>query len=307
MHRITFRQFWELSEIYTAPLNLFLILMGVSIAAFQYQWALQLNLLVYLAIIVMFHITVNIFNHYMDYQNASDPHYKEVTNIIGRDHLSLNLVRNLYLIGLGVSFILGLWLVWQTNLLVGFLGLLGFYIGLFYSYGKHPLNSLPIAEALTGTASGFFVPVLGFYLTLNSRLAVNFTMILQVFIICLPLVLMMFNNLLANNTCDLEEDIKNGRKTLVYYIGQKLAVNLLIRLYWLSYLLLPILVAFGIAPWEVLFLFLVLPKGLQGLKIYRDKQDKQRTFPIVLKTMASLMIGYPLLYFVGTILHLIFS
>lgn len=54
-----------------------------------------------------------------------------------------------------ISFILGAYLVSQTNLMVGILGFIGFYIGLFYSYGKYPLNSLPIAETITAIASGF--------------------------------------------------------------------------------------------------------------------------------------------------------
>ncbi|MBV7390872.1 prenyltransferase [Enterococcus alishanensis] len=302
-NKFTFRQFWELSEIYTAPLNLFLILMGVSIAMDQFDWGISLDLFLYGLILIIFHVTANIFNHYMDYKNASDQHYREVTNVIGREKLSLKFVRNLYLICLFIAFLLGVWLVLRTNIIVGILGLIGFYIGLFYSYGKHPLNSLPIAEVLTGTTSGFFIPVIGFYLAIDGKIEVTPFMIFEVFILCLPLSMMMFNNLLANNTSDLEEDVKNGRKTLVYYLGKKTAVSVLLIVFAISYLLLPIFVFLGIAPWPILILFLFLPKSIQGLKIYQQKQDKATTFPIVLKTMSLVMIGYPLLYFIGSLIH----
>lgn len=249
----------------------------------------------------MFHITVNVFNHYMDYRNASDENYKQHTNIIGRDHLDLRFVRNFYLFNLIISFILGLILVWRTNWVIGVLGVIGFYIGLFYSYGRRPLNSLPIAEALTGTASGFFITVVSYYLAVYQTQVITLAMIGKVFLISLPLVLMMFNNLLANNTCDLEEDIENHRKTLVYYLGKPAAVKLLLTIYVFSFIWLAILVITGLAPWTVLFLLFLFPKNWQSLKKYRTLQDKKTTFPIVLKAMSAIMVIYPVLYFIGSL------
>ncbi|MGM0301040.1 1,4-dihydroxy-2-naphthoate octaprenyltransferase [Enterococcus sp. AZ048] len=301
MKHLTFKQFWELTEIYTAPLNLFIILLGYAIANFQLNSVPSPEFFLFVLIIVMFHITVNVFNHYMDYRNASDEKYKQQTNIIGRDHLDLRFVRNFYLGNLLISFLLGLVLVWRTNWVIGVLGIIGFYIGLFYSYGRRPLNSLPIAEALTGTASGFFITVVSYYLTVYQTHAITPAMIGNVFLISLPLVLMMFNNLLANNTCDLEEDIENHRKTLVYYLGKPAAVKFLLSVYVFSFLWLIVLVVAGLAPWTILFLVFLFPKNWQNLKRYRALQDKRTTFPIVLKAMSALMVLYPVLYFIGSL------
>ncbi len=301
MKHLTFKQFWELTEIYTAPLNLFIILLGYAIANFQLNSVPSPEFFLFVLIIVMFHITVNVFNHYMDYRNASDEKYKQQTNIIGRDHLDLRFVRNFYWGNLLISFLLGLVLVWRTNWVIGVLGIIGFYIGLFYSYGRRPLNSLPIAEALTGTASGFFITVVSYYLTVYQTHAITPAMIGNVFLISLPLVLMMFNNLLANNTCDLEEDIENHRKTLVYYLGKPAAVKVLLSVYVFSFLWLIVLVVAGLAPWTVLFLVFLFPKNWQNLKRYRALQDKRTTFPIVLKAMSALMVLYPVLYFIGSL------
>ena len=300
LKQLTFKQFWELSEIYTAPLNLFIILLGYAIAKYQFDSLPSPEFFLFVLIIVMFHITVNVFNHYMDYRNATDENYKQQTNIIGRDHLDLGFVRNFYLFNLLVSFLLGLLLVWRTNWVIGVLGVIGFYIGLFYSYGRRPLNSLPIAEALTGTASGFFIPVISYYLAVYQSHAITLAIIGKVFLISLPLVLMMFNNLLANNTCDLEEDIENHRKTLVYYLGKPLAVKVLSSVYVFSFIWLIILVIAGLAPWTVLFLLFLFPKNWQSLKKYRVLQDKKTTFPIVLKAMSVIMVLYPILYFIGS-------
>ncbi|MEG0731621.1 MAG: prenyltransferase [Vagococcus sp.] len=297
--KLSFKQFWELSEIYTAPLNLFIILLGVSAAKFIQQLSLSKDLLIFIGIILCFHLSVNIFNHWMDYQHASDLHFKEKTNIIGREHLSISVVKRYFYTFMILAALFGLYLVSQTTIIIGILGMLGFYIGLFYSYGKYPINSLLLAETITSIASGFFITFIAFYLAIPHREVVNTRIILSLFFISLPLVLSMFNNLLANNTCDLEEDINNGRKTLVYYIGKKHAVTLLLTLTIASYLWIGILVYLKLAPIVTLGLLILLPITLKELKKYTQYQDKKETFPVVLKTMSVMMVLYPIIYALG--------
>ena len=299
-NKLTFKQFWELSEIYTAPLNLFIILLGISSANFLSTTALSVNLTIFIAIIISFHIAVNIFNNWMDYQNAEDETYKNITNIIGRDNLSLKTVKTFFYGAMLVSAILGAYLVSQTNIIVGILGFIGFYIGLFYSYGKHPINSLPIAETVTAIASGFFITFISFYLMTFEVTTDKSNSLLSIIAISLPLVISMFNNLLANNTCDLEEDINNNRHTLVYYLGKKRAVFLLLSLTGFNFLWLVFLVINQLAPISILVLFLSLPIIIPALKKYSKLQDKKTTFPLVLKSMSIMMIFYPFLYFLGS-------
>ena len=300
--KITFKQFWELSEIYTAPLNLFIILLGISAANFLAHTELSRNLTVFISIILSFHIAVNVFNNWKDFENAEDEGYKTATNIIGRDNLSITTVKVIFYLAMAVSLILGTYLVSQTNLLVGILGFIGFYIGLFYSYGKYPINSLPIAETVTAIASGFFITTIAYYLATLKEPHQTTNFFLSLGAISLPLVISMFNNLLANNTCDLEEDIQNGRKTLVYYLGKEKAVNLLWGLTIFNFVWLIPLVVLGLAPKLILALLLALPFVLKKLRFYKVEQDKQKTFPIVLKSMSLMMVIYPVLYFIGSYL-----
>lgn len=296
-----FKHFWELAEVYTAPLNIFLVLIGASYAQFQFDASLNVPFLIYTLIILSFHVTVNIFNNYMDYKNASEDHqYKQKSNIIGREHLSLTVVFRYFLFFMALSSVLGALLIWMTSIWLMIPGVVGFYIGLFYSAGPRPLNSLPIAETVTALASGYFIPLIALYVLVYQEPAFfNSSVMLNVLLVCLPLVLMMFNNLLANNTCDLEEDIVNHRKTLVYYIGKHRAVRILKFNFIVSFLLLPTLVVFDKAPWSVALLVLILPLLLRKLQPYFTKQDKQKTFPLVLMTMSVLMMGYPCLYLIG--------
>lgn len=298
---LTFKQFWELSEIYTAPLNFFIILLGISSANYLSETTISLNLIVFMAIIMSFHIAVNVFNNWMDYQNAKDLSYKQVTNIIGRDKLSIKQVKTLFYCAMVMSAILGAYLVSQTNIIIGILGFIGFYIGLFYSYGKHPINSLPIAETITAIASGFFITFIAFYLVTLNVSPTQKSSLLAIIAISLPLVISMFNNLLANNTCDLEEDINNNRHTLVYYIGKANAVYLLGFLTLFNYVWLAILVLLNLAPTSVLILYFSVPLIKKSLNHYFLQQDKKQTFPLVLKSMSVMMIFYPILYFIGSL------
>lgn len=301
------KQLWELGEIYTSPLNLFLILLGVSYSRYENGSFFNGQVLLYILLILFFHIAVNVFNNYMDYLNASDEHeYKMKTNIIGRENLSLKTVRTTFIIFLAVATLLGVLLAWQTNWVLLILGLIGFYIGLFYSAGPKPLNSLPIAETVTSLASGFFVPLVGAYLSDFSHTPLTIQFVGKVLLVCLPTVLMMFNNLLANNTCDLEEDIVNGRKTLVYYLGKARSVTVTKITFLFSFVWLFILVFLGLAPWTVLLLVGLLPKSWKNLQAYFSVQDKQKTFPIVLKALGGIMIWYPFLYCVGSFLPALF-
>ena len=298
-----FNLLWELGEIYTAPLNLFLILLGVSFSTYYYNYTWNWRIILYILTILFFHVSVNIFNNYMDDKNASDAHaYKEKSNIIGREHLNLLTVKKTFLFFLAFASLFGLILVWYTNLVLLGLGIVGFYVGLFYSSGPKPLNSLPIAETVTSLFSGFVIPLIAAYLCLYNKINFSFSIIKLIFFISLPMVIMMFNNLLANNTCDLEEDRVNGRKTLVYYLGKKKAVQLFKILFVFAFLWLVVLVYLKLAPLPILILVFLFPKYWKNLTPYFMVQDKQKTFPVALKNMAGVMVFYPILYTIGTLL-----
>lgn len=301
-NRVTFRQFWELSEVYTAPLNLFIILLGSSAAVYLELGKLNWTLALFSFIMIAFHIATNIFNNWMDYRNAQDAYYKAEVNIIGRDQLQIQSVKRLFWIWMVLSFVLGAYLVWVTSWWIALIGVFGFYLGLFYSYGKYPINSLPIAESVTALASGFLIPFIAAYLIQNEMPQFRGHDVLTIFMITLPLVLTMFCNLLANNTCDLEEDVNNHRFTLVYYLGKESAVHLLVLIFAFIAIWLAVLVWLGLAPLTVLLLLIFLPFTVKPLTKYTREQDKKATFPLVLKVMSGVMVGYPLLYGLGTFL-----
>lgn len=298
---MSFKQFWELAEVYTLPLNIFLFLLGISYGHYQYSITIGWELFICLVIIFLFHIAVNIFNNYMDFKNAKDDFddYKMKTNIIGRDQLSLTLVRNLFWIFLLASGLLGAILVAKTGWIVFVFGVIGFSVGIFYSTGPKPLNSLPIAETVTSLAIGFVIPLVSTYLATYQQSPLSIADFGKVFLIALPTVISMFCCLLANNTCDLEEDIENGRHTLVYFIGKKRAVQLFRALLFFVFLWVIFLAVFKLAPLTILGLLLLFPLVWKNMQPYFKAQIKLKTFPKVIASFSLVIVCYSLLFLVG--------
>lgn len=297
---MSFKTLWELGEIYTTPLDWFLVLLGMAYSGYSQGSFFNWRILIFLVVLFLYHITMNIFNNYMDFKNAKDDIYKKQTSTISKWGLSLKTVKRTFFIFLVISLFFGAILVFSTDSLVLILGLLGYYVGFGYSYGRRPINSLPIAETVPAVLSGFMIPILSAYLANYGAVKLTFHSFGGMLIGFMPMFFCMFNNLLANNTCDLEEDIKNGRKTLVYYIGKKNSVNLLILVTCLSYVAIIVAVYFKQAPSLTLVLLLLFPITLKVLRPYFKQQIKKQTFPLVLKGMTLIMFGYPIVYLIGS-------
>lgn len=296
---MTLKILWELGEIYTTPLDWFLVLLGMAYSRYTQGNFFNWRILIFLIVLFFYHITMNVFNNYMDYRNAKDDNYKKQTSTVSKWNLSLETVKRTFLFFLIISLFFGAILVFSTDRLVLVLGLLGYYVGFSYSYGRRPINSLLIAETIPAVLSGLMIPMLGAYLANYGAVKLTFHSIGGMVLGFMPMFFCMFNNLLANNTCDLEEDIKNGRKTLVYYIGKKNSVLLLTLLTCLSYVSILVAVYFKQAPVLSIGMILLFPITLKMLRPYFGQQIKKQTFPLVLKGMSLIMFGYPIVYLIG--------
>ncbi len=139
---LTWPVFYELTEIYTAPLNIMWFVLGSAIAQYHLGTVNWLNVTLCLVSVFIFDLAVNVSDNYYDYRHARDREgYAQKTNPIGRLQLPVagvgRLALGLYLI----SLIPGIWLVMRTGWLVLVLGLVGYVIGIFYTAGPYPINA----------------------------------------------------------------------------------------------------------------------------------------------------------------------
>jgi 1,4-dihydroxy-2-naphthoate octaprenyltransferase len=250
-------------------------------------------------------MAVDIMDNYMDYHNATDVHdYKHETNIIGRENLSLSLVRNMMWGFIIVSALMGIYLASQTSWVILWLGMFSYAMGIFYSAGPKPLSSLPVGEVTSGLTMGVVIPLICVYLNIYDIVSFDWHLIGSVTMMSLPAAFSIANLMLANNTCDVEEDILNNRHTLVSYIGNKKAVTLFQILVIATFVAATISVIFKIVPLTLLLLWAIFPKVWQNTKAYSKEQIKTKTFPLAIKNLAMVVAVQVVLFFIGALFHL---
>ncbi|KRO27915.1 1,4-dihydroxy-2-naphthoate polyprenyltransferase [Lactiplantibacillus fabifermentans] len=254
----------------------------------EFKWA---NSIIYLIAQVAIALFVTGFNNVQDYYLAKDIHYRDTYNIIGREHLSPRRSLHMMLAMLATAIILGIVLVFRTNLLLLFMGAAAIGVAVFYTYGPIPFSRFPLGELLSGTVEGFGVFFLAVYMNVPTpmlmgfhfnwpyfSLAGNLQNILVMILVGLPNIFLVANIMLADNICDLEQDIRNERYTVPYYIGKDRAIKVYDTLVLLAYIPVIFSVLFQVLPIYQLIVLLSLPIILKNIKTFNAEQVKETTF-----------------------------
>ena len=289
---LSWKVYYELSEIYTAPLNIIWFILGAAIAYKWYHIHNIINVILCLICVFLFDLAVNISDNYFDYMHSNDPNFKTKTNPVGRLNLPLDGVRKLIWISYIVSMIPGFILVLRTGWPILFIGIIGYFIGFFYTAGPKPINATIFCEFVVAISISFLTVFSSFYVSIYGQVAMSWSVILRVLLMCLPLSCLMFAAQLANNVCDLDEDRKNGRFTL----ANQLEVTNGLRVIKLSIILgvlFPVVLFFiGNVNWIVLLSCLTLPVILKNLRPFFAHPDKRTTFILVVKNCSFFFIVY---------------
>jgi 1,4-dihydroxy-2-naphthoate octaprenyltransferase len=111
------------------------------------------------------------------------------------------------------------------------------------------------------------------------------------------------NIMLANNICDLEEDIANKRHTLPYYIGKKNAIILFQILTYIAYVWIVIGVLFKILPVVSLLVFVTIVPVKRHLEAFKKNQEKDKTFICAVKNFVLISMVYLLTIFLGVVIQ----
>lgn len=306
--------FLEFVEMKTKVASVFPMTLGILWAIYRYQTFNWLNTLLFVLAVLSFDMCTTAINNSMDYHKAKDEIYRQESNVIGKFSLDFRQMIGIVLALLVFSLLVSLVLVWRTSWLLLPMGALCFLIGIFYTFGPIPLSRMPLGEVFSGVTMGFGIFFLAVFiqqpdLLLTSQvsgqwmtLQFSWTKIIEIIFMSIPLVTLIANIMLANNTCDLEEDIRNHRYTLVYYIGKKNALKLYFVLASLPWLLWIIYCLIGFLPiWALIGLIGVRP-AYKSLETFLKKQVKRETFIEAVKSF----VLFALLYVVIIALALIF-
>ncbi|GEL66550.1 UbiA family prenyltransferase [Marinilactibacillus psychrotolerans] len=304
-------QFLRFVDIRTKFTSILPVLLGVFYTIYYFGTFNLLNTLLFFIAAVLLDFTTTSINVLVDYQTAASEEFKKEHNIIGRENISEKLVVVYIYIMLILYFILGLILVFRTNLVLLPIGIICSIIAITYTYGPLPISRMPLGELFSGPPLGFGIIFIAIFVNYRDSLilALNFQnstfmlqgdwlTILAIFFVSLPQVLLISNIVLANNICDLKQDIENNRFTIVFHIGKEKSIQLYNWLTYGSYVLFLVPIFMG---WLPLIMLLVYPTVFfahKQVQLFNNKQEKAETFITSVKSFLAFTLVELLLFVV---------
>jgi 1,4-dihydroxy-2-naphthoate octaprenyltransferase len=182
--------------------------------------------------------------------------------------------------------------------------MISFAAGIFYSWGPVPISRIPLGEIFSGFFMGFVIIFISTYIHVYDQglvsliyengfisLSLEIKEIINIFLISFPAVVGIANIMLANNICDIEDDLDNKRYTLPVYIGIDSSLNLFKILYYLVFLDIIIMVLLEIIPSICLLVLLTYIPIKNNIKLFFKKQSKKETFELAVKNFLLINIA----------------
>ncbi|WP_353948338.1 1,4-dihydroxy-2-naphthoate polyprenyltransferase [Sporolactobacillus sp. Y61] len=312
---MSLRTFLELVQIQTKLTCLFPFIAGCLLAFYRFGTFRPINTLIFITALLVFVMTTTAINNYMDFRKATSDDYRRRKNIIGQAGVPEWQIVAIILIMFSIATGLGIWLAFRTDLVLLLLGAAAFAIGILYSFGPIPLSRMPLGEIFSGVTEGFINLFLAVYINAYDQGIVNLiwqdrliqvrmdiVLILEMILVSLPFVFTIANIMLANNICDLEEDISNHRYTLPYYIGKRHAIQLYNGLYAASFAAIVVCIVLRILPAILLLTLLMAVPVYRLCRRFSRVQLKSKTFIVSVKSLALVNGTLTMLLFIAVIL-----
>lgn len=296
------KRFFDYVEIRTKITSVFPFVMTLGYLFLTGKEINILRTLVFFFGMLCFDLTATTINNYVD--------TKKNHQILSVKRPTAKMVTILLLF---ISCVLGLYLVYLTDVVVLVLGGLCFLFGVTYSYGPVPISHGPYGEIISGFFYGFLIPIILYYINAAGELFTygfsDASLSLEVSIMpviglgllaVLPFSLTA-NIMLANNICDVKHDILVNRFTLAYYLKRK-ALYLFAAFYYVSYLSVVVMVIFGfLSPLSLLLILTIIPVQ-KNINRFFEKQVKKETFSVSIQNFLMMISVHIILLFAGGLL-----
>ena len=312
--RINMKDIIELVELRTKIASIIPFVVGLLYSIWTFGNFNAVNMALFFIGMVCFDMATTVMNNLMDYVKAKNETYRQEENIIGTSSLTVKQAAIIFGSLVGVATIIGIILVMRTNVILLFVGILCFVIGIFYTFGPIPISRMPLGEVLSGVTMGFGIFWIVIFLNTpetsfawmgleKGMLVVRLALLdhFKVVLLSLPLVCTIANIMLSNNLCDLETDITNHRYTLVYYIGKATALKLYQGLYLISFIAMLLAVVFKIAPILMIGTLVVGIPVYKNIQLFIQKQEKRTTFALAIKNMLMIHVMQMVLLVISVI------
>lgn len=316
------KSFLGLVEMRTKLASMIPFILGTMYAVYRFERFNILNFFIMFLSLICFDMVTTALNNYFDFKRAKKKYgYNyESHNVIVRDKISEATVLTVIFVLFIAAVVLGVLLVFRTDITVLAIGMVSFGVGILYSFGPVPVSRTPLGELLSGLFMGFVIVFLSIYihvydqgmvtLRLESQvlsLQIRVVEVFYIFLYSIPSICGIANIMLANNICDIEDDIENRRYTLPVYIGRKNALLLFRGLYYSAFAALLLSGILRLVPLLCLAVLLALVPVNRNLSAFDKKQSKKETFALSVKNFVLISGNTALLFGVSLVLHFLAS
>ncbi|WP_026393804.1 UbiA family prenyltransferase [Acetobacterium malicum] len=299
------QRFLNYVEIRTKIASLLPFLLGLTYVLYTYKQVDIRNTLLFFTSMLSFDMATTALNNYIDVK--ANGKILEFSKRTAKQILYFLLI---------LAILLGLALVFYTGVIVLVLGALCFGVGIFYTFGPVPISRMPLGEIFSGLFMGLFIPFLVVFINAPEASLIYFTFtnwllqvsfnildLLKLGVVTIPAITGIANIMLANNICDLDDDVKVNRFTLPYYTGVKNALNIFAALYYLGFAATIIMVMLGLVPIYGLIAIVGLIPIHKNISKFRKQQSKTKTFPLSVQNLVISLVPIIIILTIGTILN----
>ncbi len=306
--------FLKLVEIQTKVASMIPFLIGAVYAVYRFEEFNGYHFFLMFISLLFIDMATTAINNYYDFKRATktEGYGYETHNAIVKYKLKEATVITVILTLFIIATITGILLVISAGILILFLGAISFALGILYSFGPIPISRLPLGEAVSGFFMGFVLIFVSVYIHVEQgqivdmlfsngiaqlSIHIDIVEVIYIFLLSVPIMFGIANIMLANNICDLEEDLENKRYTLPIYIGKKWAMLLYRFLYYAAYIDMLFLFVIKVNPVLVVVLLITLIPVQRNITKFAKLQSKEHTFALAVKNF--MIIGISLLLVLG--------
>lgn len=277
----------------TLPAAVSPVLIGTSIAYYDNKLNF-IAALVSLICSVLIQIGTNFVNDLYDHLKGSDSEERVgPERALAAGMISVNDMKRVIYITFGVTFFLGLYLVYIAGLPILLVGIFSIASGYAYTAGPYPLAYNGLGDIFVFLFFGV-VAVVGTYYVQALQLTE------LIFVASIPAGTLITNILVVNNYRDIEEDRKNNKNTLAVKFGEQFS-----RMQYLVQLLIAyavpvfVFIKYEIS-WAVLLPLITLPLGIKLFKMLINLQGE--ALNKTLELTAKLAVIFSILFSIGFLL-----
>jgi 1,4-dihydroxy-2-naphthoate polyprenyltransferase len=232
------------------------VMVGSALAVSMNKFFLPYSIIALLCS-VLIQVGTNFTNDLYDYLKGSDTvKRKGPRRVLASGLISVKEMKLAIILVFGLTFLLGLYLVYSVGILILWVGIFSIFAGIIYTAGPYPLAYNGLGDIFVFIFFGIIGTMGTFYLHTQEISILSF-------VVSIPVGALITNILVVNNYRDIDEDREANKKTLAVVTGRIFTRWQFILLITLSYLTTILLyINFNYSLWVLLPLFTIPIAGI---------------------------------------------